>query len=450
MSQHASAVPPNRFYQAFDTERIAEKRDPDRVRSPFEVDRDRIVYSHAFRRLQSKTQVFQSGEFDFYRTRLTHSIEVSQIARSIVNLLNLESPLLGLDFRIDSDLVEAVGLAHDLGHPPFGHLGERRLNELMAEHGGFEGNAQNLRILTRLFYGSSHSGASANIRSMNPTRALVDGLLKYKMPFSWAYRPGAGTQPPSYPANHFIYDSDIGTVSDVIGHDLDSLRPAAGGGDTQRVNRMRSIECQIMDWADDTAYSINDILDGIQAGYIHRASIERWGGKTSLGEAESKMLSVLQDVIANTGYEYFLNRKIGDFIHAVKLVPAEPPFDTPSNRYRFKLEIDPECEAESKLYKSIANDLIFQSPQIQRIEFKGAHILTQLFEALVEHYGPDRGNRTLNILPEAQASHIRSADTPAEVYRTICDTLSLMTDSQAIRLYKQLYSPGFGSIIDLA
>jgi len=449
MSQHANAVPPNRFYQAFDTERIAEKRDPDRVRSPFEVDRDRIVYSHAFRRLQSKTQVFQSGEFDFYRTRLTHSIEVSQIGRSIVNLLNIESPLLGIDFRIDSDLVEAVGLAHDLGHPPFGHLGERRLNELMGEHGGFEGNAQNLRILTRLFYSSTHSGSSANIRSMNPTRALVDGLLKYKMPFSWAYRPGDGSHPPVYPANHFVYDSDNGTVSAVIGRELESLRPA-DGKDLERVNRMRSIECQIMDWADDTAYSINDILDGIQAGYIHRDSIERWAGNTSLGPAETKMVSVLQDVIANAGYEYFLNRKIGDFIHAVKLVPAEPPFATSSNRYRFRLEIDPECEAESRLYKRIANELIFQSTQIQRIEFKGAHILTQLFEALVEHYGPNRSNRPLNILPEAQAHHIREATTPAEVYRSICDTLSLMTDSQAIRLYKQLYSPGFGSIIDLA
>ncbi len=135
----------NSFYSAYDFESIGQgQAKHQKGRTPFEVDRDRIIYSPAFRRLQSKTQVFLSGEFDFYRTRLTHSIEVSQIGRSIVNHLNRTAPNLGDGFHIDQDLVESICLAHDIGHPSFGHAGERVLNEMMLEAGGFEGNAQNL------------------------------------------------------------------------------------------------------------------------------------------------------------------------------------------------------------------------------------------------------------------------------------------------------------------
>ncbi len=120
----------NRFYNAFDSENYGGLRKPD-YRSVFQMDRDRIIHAHAFRKLQSKTQVFLSGEYEFYRTRLTHSMEVAQIGRSICHFLRSQSGPLSADFHIDSDLVEAVCLAHDLGHPPFGHSGERTLQELM-------------------------------------------------------------------------------------------------------------------------------------------------------------------------------------------------------------------------------------------------------------------------------------------------------------------------------
>ncbi|MGB1875257.1 MAG: dGTP triphosphohydrolase, partial [Akkermansiaceae bacterium] len=164
----------NTFYNAFDTERIEDwGSGADDFRTPFQVDRDRVLHTPAFRRLQSKTQVFWSGEYDFYRTRLTHSLEVAQIGRSICHWLSHSSDLLQPDYFIDPDLVEVVCMSHDLGHPPFGHAGERSLNYLMKDYGGFEGNAQTLRLLADRIFSVKRTG-------MNPTRAFLDGILKYK------------------------------------------------------------------------------------------------------------------------------------------------------------------------------------------------------------------------------------------------------------------------------
>src|SRR3984885_2718827 len=139
------------FYNAFDRDYLRNESNPERkhdYRSVFHQDRDRLMFTSSFRRLQAKTQVFQAGEYDFYRTRLTHSLEVANIAKSIAVWLRRQETAAA----VDPDLVEAICLAHDIGHPPFGHAGERALNALMENHGGFEGNAQTLRILTRTVY----------------------------------------------------------------------------------------------------------------------------------------------------------------------------------------------------------------------------------------------------------------------------------------------------------
>ena len=165
----------NNFYSDFDIERI-KKSDRQDYRSPFQIDRDRIIHSSEFRRLQGKTQVFLPGEYDYYRTRLTHSIEVAQIGRSICNYLkSSQKDILSDNYFIDEDLVESACLTHDLGHPPFGHAGERTLHKLMKDYGGFEGNAQTLRLITEIFYKNENDR-----RGMNPTRAFIDSILKYK------------------------------------------------------------------------------------------------------------------------------------------------------------------------------------------------------------------------------------------------------------------------------
>src|SRR5476651_2434306 len=153
------------FYNAFDRDYLNNEFNAPRkhdYRSVFHQDRDRLMFTGSFRRLQAKTQVFQAGEYDFYRTRLTHSLEVANIAKSIAVWLRKQEPAAA----IDPDLVEAICLAHDIGHPPFGHAGERALNALMENHGGFEGNAQTLRILTRTIYSGSDGRGG-----MSPSRA---------------------------------------------------------------------------------------------------------------------------------------------------------------------------------------------------------------------------------------------------------------------------------------
>jgi dGTPase len=432
----------NQFYTSFDYHRMEESPvDSGEIRTPFQVDLDRIVFSYGFRRLQSKTQVFQSGEFDFYRTRLTHTIEVARIARSITNDLNHQSRQLHDRFFIDSDLVEAVGMAHDLGHPPFGHIGERKINKLMEAHGGFEGNAQTLRILTRLFY-SRNDGS----KGMNPSRSLVDGILKYKVLFAEAIGVGEKGEK-HFPDNHFLYDSDIEWLNFALADQLDAIRSFCQSQQIS-INQFRSLECQIMDWADDTAYSINDIIDSIQAGYLTPQKIQRWAADQNFSNEEQHYFDELIDVIIHSRYEAFLNKQIGVFIHSVKLIERDNPMSVLTNRYCFGIEIEPECVARANLYKRIAVDLIFQSPQIHRIEYKGALILEKLFDALKTNYLDQPSGSYLNLIPRRFASQLQHSNN-SEKMRILCDSISEMTDSLAIRTYKQLFDPDFGSILDI-
>ncbi|MGE9296929.1 MAG: dGTP triphosphohydrolase [Puniceicoccales bacterium] len=412
-------------------------------RSPFQVDRDRVIFSFAFRRLQSKTQVFQSGEYDFYRTRLTHSLEVARISRSIGEWLHRDT---NGGQTVNLDLLEAIGLAHDLGHPPYGHIGERKLNELMADYGGFEGNAQTLRILTELIY-ERPDGATG----LSPTRAFLDGVLKYKAlrheriaEFSPEDRK-AGKKPD----NHFIYD-DQAPIRDFV---FDGRQPPAG----LELNKFKSIECQIMDWADDTAYSLHDIVDGAKAGFLTGETIERWAASLP---AEHKWMNEhpalrgpkgLLDTITQNKLEPRFARKVGDFIHACRLEPTENFLSDRTRRHAFQVTIDPEVERECKIYKQLALDVIFKSTRIQQIEFKGGVILDKLFNALADHYLPSRSvGRTLKVLPEPNHSWLMKVDGDAARARLLCDFIASLTDPQAARLYKRLFDPDFGSITDLS
>lgn len=419
----------NTFYTAFDAETLGGRRKPD-YRSAFQVDRDRVIHSHAFRKLQSKTQVFLSGEYDFYRTRLTHSMEVAQIGRSICHYLWSRGRPMRDHFHIDPDLVEAICLAHDLGHPPFGHQGERTLQELMKAHGGFEGNAQTLHLLTETIY-QNESG----VRGMQPTRALLDGVLKYKKLYG---------EFPTPPLQHFLYDPqrvyrDYVLAGAAIPADLH-----AG----EALNAFKSVECQIMDWADDAAYSLNDIVDGVRAGFLTIERIERWAAGEAIDAGQQKLLDTLFAAMLGDRLESVFSMKIGRFIQACRLRERDNFMVAKTSRYRFELVVAPEAEREALFFKKLANDIIFESPQLHQMEHKARLVLSSLWDSCWRNY-VEPGPRVIHILPRNMGTLINAETTVAGKTRRICDWLAGLTDGMIVRTYRRLFDPEFGLVWDL-
>ena len=417
----------NAFYKEFDLESLPGGNRPSDYRTPFQIDRDRIIHSAAFRKLQSKTQVYLSGEYDFYRTRLTHSIEVAQIGRSICTFLNGNSEQLNSDFHIDSDLVEACCMSHDLGHPPFGHGGERTLHRLFSSIGGFEGNAQTLRLIADTLYqsGGRRSG-------MSPTRAFLDGVLKYKATYSEK----------GDPKNHFIYDFQKAYRD--FAHDR-----ASDSQSKEAFDRLTSLECQIMDWADDTAYCLNDIVDGVRAGFLTIERLERWAAQEGLDAISEPLFTSLIDEIRKDKLEAIFGSKIGLFIKACRLSPRENALAERSNRYAFALKVDGEIRQLAWFYERVALDLIFRSAPLQQMDFKGDRILEEIYQAIAECYMNSSGQRS-RILPEQPAVWMREAEGDADEQQLVArDYLASLSDGQALRIHKRLYDPEYASIIDL-
>jgi dGTPase len=419
----------NKFYTDFDLERI-EKSERKDYRTPFQIDRDRIIHSSEFRRLQGKTQVFLPGEYDYYRTRLTHSIEVAQIGRSISSYLLHENPdKFSDDFYIDSDLVESACLAHDLGHPPFGHAGERTLHKLMKPYGGFEGNAQTLRLLTEIFYRTEDDR-----RGMKPTRAFIDSILKYKSLYSQL----------DDPENHFIYDDQKMYLDFTFNNNLEKFELNPGN----ELNSLRSIECQIMDWADDTAYAINDLVDSISGGFITIYKLLKWKeeNQKSLSEIKKIYLDEIIEWMKQGNYKAKFGSQIGDFILACSIKDAESVLKNSTNRYNYQMVIEDKFLEKVSLYKKISSDIVFKSSQLHQIEFKGDKMLSNIFRVLEDNY---INNIMPNkLLPDFSDKLIRNEKDKMIRARLVCDYLSGMTDSFAIRTYKRLFDSDYSSLTD--
>ena len=367
-------------YSAADAERqTPEAGKPGDEREPWEIDRARILHSAAFRRLQRKTQVFASGEGDFFRTRLTHSLEVAQIAKGIA-----------LRVGADPTLCEAASLAHDIGHPPFGHAGERVLNERMAQAGGFEGNAQNLRVLAVLEIKSD------DYLGLNLTRATLDALLKYKRSRSEALAAGEGK---------FFYDDDLPLVEWVC----------AGRRDGQA-----SFECQIMEWADDVAYSVHDLEDGMWAGIV---TLDRLRALTVEGEEMAAVVRELEAVLAVEGeralkaaQKTWSSWAIYEMVVAATAEAA--PDEGRGARYAWRLRIDPRLVRKSHILQRLAHELVFSDARVAGVQPRASRVVGGLFDAL-----------TAQPLPADASSE--------DPCRAACDYIAGMTDDYAEQAYKQ-------------
>lgn len=389
-------------------------------RSEFERDRARIIHSAAFRRLQGKTQVFGVYEGDFFRTRLTHSLEVSQIAKGIA-----------LALGADTDLVEAICLAHDLGHPPFGHTGEQVLHELMRDHGGFEGNAQTFRILTRLE--RKHS----NYEGLNLTYQTLDGVLKYKTCIDKATIAAS----PEGPVKGF-YACD---------HDLISTVTNATGTGAER-----SFECQIMDVADDIAYSVHDLEDSLKAGLISISEFRQRPHRRVVREVNAKLsplkLTVSEEqiqqeltIIANrlealekTGDRAARKMLTRDLIHEFASVVAIQPTE--------RIDAEPSTRIRIEVLKAFESHKVIHNPRVTTLGHKGKEVLRRLFAVL------DQGKESIGLFPEDHGEDYERAlldGNATSRKRVICDFLAGMTDSYAMRFYSRLFVPGEGSFYEM-
>ena len=393
-------------------------------RDDFARDRARVLHSASLRRLSAKTQVVQPDSDDFVRNRLTHSLEVAQIGREF-----------GAALGCDADVVDTACLAHDLGHPPFGHNGETALNDIAADIGGFEGNAQTLRLLTERIFSVKRSG-------MDPTRAFLDGVLKYKS--LWSELKNAEGKAPHH---HFIHDDQHIYLDWAMGgNDFPLELPPGVTRDS-----FKSIECQVMDWADDTAYSLNDLSDSVRAGFLNIEKIESWAEKQGVSYGEGTSLGDLLRAIRRKRVDPFVGKRIGHYIQSTRLESDVNFLSATTNRYRYRLVIDEAVKAESALFKCLAFQVVFLSPQLKQLEHKGSRMLRQLWEVLGERYisGGTIDGQDFQLLPADTAAEITAAPDEAARARLVCDFLAGMTDGYAARTYKRLFSPDFGSIGDL-
>jgi len=260
-------------------------------------------------------------------------------------------------------------------------------------------------------------------------------VLKYKTIF---------TEKPAHKTSQYLYDHQERWLDFTLGGQAFPMELTPG----KERNGFKSIECQIMDWADDTAYSLNDIADGIHAGFVNVTRLERWAEEQTLSEADSNDVAFLSKAMRENRVEGRLNRLIGECIRATKLIPAANFLSQSTRRYQFALEIDPVQRRRADLHKKIALDLVFLSPQLQQLDHKADFILKRVFEVLHERYIEPAQPKGLHLMPASIEKEIQAAADAATRARLVCDWIANMTDHFAFRTYRRLFDADFGSITD--
>jgi dGTPase len=424
-------------------------------RHPAERDRDRILHSAAFRRLQGKTQVFGIGQADFYRTRLTHSVEVAQIARAIAHNLLTEQPL--LDHCLAPELAEAAALAHDLGHPPFGHAGEQTLDACMREVNRrarltgksvlrFEANAQTFHILV------SAEPKSPLYPGLNLTRATLAGVLKYP------YKQDIGN-------DKFVFSSDLPMAKWALQRGGAILRTR---GSAKNRQPKTSVVCQILDWADDCAYSVHDVEDALQAQFLHAGDLEdaRFARrvfahyeetrdeeavpKLAFPEVRKRLLDLQRRIrFPEHGDERAYRKSamrsiLNDLIISVSVEPCRGGRRAD---FSWHLIVPDEARILSVLCKSVIWEAVITDPRVAAMSAKGREILRDLFQLLLEEVLEKKSSA---LFPRYYRSIIEDCfgGGQMEAARAVCNFLALLTDMDALRLHALLRGSKASSIFD--
>ncbi|WP_457632772.1 deoxyguanosinetriphosphate triphosphohydrolase [Oceanithermus desulfurans] len=341
-------------------------------RTPFQKDRDRVLHTTAFRRLEYKTQVFVNYEGDYYRTRLTHTLEVAQVARSLARALGL-----------NEDLAEVVAMAHDLGHPPFGHAGERVLAELMEAHGGFDHNKQSLRIVTWL------ERRYPGFRGLNLTWEVREGIVKhetvYDLPSAEDYEP--------------------------------QLRP--------------TLEAQIVNLADEIAYNAHDLDDGLRSGLLRPGQLAQVEVLRELAAELELDLERLSEFDRRVFIRELLGLMITDVVAATDAVIAAEGIGSLDDVRRFPVPLARYSErlgAQTAELRGFLYANLYRHYHIVRQVAKAKHVLERLFEAYTQ-------------MPEMLPPGVQTAAEEEGLFRAVCDYMAGMTDRYALDEYARIFDP---------
>jgi dGTPase len=341
-------------------------------RTAFQRDRDRIIHTTAFRRLEYKTQVFVNYEGDYYRTRLTHSIETAQIGRTMARALGC-----------NEDLTEAISLAHDLGHTPFGHSGEIALNELMREHGGFNHNRQSVRIVEKL------EQRYPDFPGLNLTWEVREGIAKHTTEYD---------------------------VSQAGGYEPD---------------RHATLEGQLVNAADEIAYTTHDLDDGLRSGLIQVGDlhdVRLWGEALEmLGTAAGEFTEMARRQVIR----YLINLEVTGVIrtvdHKLKELSIQSPEDVrraPQNLVGFPHEL----QSRSRELKDFLLERLYSHHRVMRMQVKAKRLIRQLFEAYLDE-------------PRQLPGEVQDKMASGKPERVVCDYVAGMTDRFAIQEYRKLFDP---------
>ncbi len=340
-------------------------------RSPFQRDRDRIIHSTAFRRLEYKTQVFVNHEGDYYRTRLTHTIEVAQVARTIARALGL-----------NEDLTEAIALAHDLGHTPFGHAGEETLSKLMKDSGGFEHNCQGLRVVDKL------EKKYQEFDGLNLTYEVREGIIKHRTPY------------------------DILT-------EYREFEP----------DKSPTLECQVVSLADEIAYTSHDLDDGLKADLLSVKELKQIKLWSSIYEKAAKEVSEEEKIRYET-IRSLINLLVNDLIVETERrlqhfqIKSVAEVREKENAVSFSSAL----EEEYRLLKQFLLERMYRHYRVIRMAEKARRVIESLFEVYTEE--------SKQLPPSARESLKGEA-----ISRIVCDYIAGMTDRFALEEYKKLFDP---------